>query len=591
MLPRASLTRIAQRFKREQIAFFGGSAISIWAPSNLPSAQDLREAIVASLARTSGLAGDIDSALRSLLMAGPPRLEAVLEELYECFGSFAFRYLYVLRSDQPNPMHHFLAEGFRTRRIPVIYTTNQDMLIEEALKHLGWLAGKDYQLYDGISLPNNDSARAREQRIYHLHGTVALDRDESIRATLRQVGNALDHRFREALLRDLARYPFCFIGYSGQDIDIRPVLLQAQLVEAFWLDLPGAFTSTHTAMILKDLGKKVELCEVDLQHFLLPFGGKKLRFGNSGHGIDKYLFQLSSGLNPGLKVHVISRCLRKTHDPEKERKREKYRSLAMSLSRDPSVAWRCHYDRAEVHLHNAVWFLGDLVALWYYMRASREASLASEPSGVILSIRGAGQSIDLLLCGMVPLSSFIAMRLFYRKAASLIAGIHLIDSFEREYLNATVQLLLARACFKLGRYSEAKERFESILRKHGGSSLLKGHALRFLACIDALEGHLPAANKRIDEAISQFRFIENQIEEADAVRDRGICYFLCEDLHSAAAMAEEARSRYERVANRRGLVKIQTFKLLITLTRLLKRVSRSRISEKSGALRRLVLAV
>ncbi len=591
MSRRAGLTPIVQEFKRKQVAFFVGSAISIWAPSNLPSAQGLKEAIIASLARTSGLVADIEWALRSLLTTGPPRLEAVLEELYECLGSLAFRYLYVLRSDEPNPLHDFLAEGFLTRRIPVIYTTNQDMLIEKALKNLGWLGGKDYQLYDGVSLPNSNSAGAREPRIYHLHGTVALHRDESIRATLRQVGNALDSRFRQALLRDLARYPFCFIGYSGQDIDIRPVLLQAQPAEAFWVDLPGTFTSTHTAMILKDLGKEVEPCEVDLRHFLLPFGGKKLRIGNSRHGIKEYLFQLSSELDPGLAVHVISRCLRKTRDPEKERKRKKYRSLAMSLSREPSVAWRCHYDRAESHLHNAVWFLENLLALWHYLRASRKASLASEPSGMILSIRGTGQSIDLLLCGMVPLSSFLAMKLFYRKAASLIAGINSIDSFEREYLSATVQLLLARACFKLGRYSEAKERFESILGRYGGSSLLKGHALRFLACIDALEGNLPAANKRIDEALSQFRFTENPIEEADAMRDRGVCYFLCEDLDSATAMAEQAHLRYEQVANRRGLVKTRTFKLLITLTRLLKRVSKSRVSEKSGTLRRLVLAV
>ena len=540
---------IRAKLEIEPVYLFVGCIISIWSPSNIPSATRLKNLITESLIQTAQqLKTDID--LSTLLKENYPRLEAVLEELYYCLGDKYIEFLFPLDQTTPNALHCFIAENFKKGRIAGIYTTNQDYLIEESLKNFGWYPDRNFKICvpdeefsDNFSLP----------RIYKLHGCIK--KPESIRIIFRQIGKQLRPSLANHLYEDLSRYKFIFLGYSGQDIDIRPILFRANIRNAFWLELPERLTNNHISNQLRSLGKNVIPMIGDMSEILIPFEGDKLSITQSDSSLaQKYNAIMRKYLaENGLNIFLLSRLVRLSKDKDMDLKRKKLISVEISFRGTPDEMWRYQYDIAESTLFKSVWIRNNILAFWHYYRGYKFASLSYNVLGKILCLRGMGMSIDEAFCGLFPPCYLFGLYYFYPRALKLARRIK--NTEEREFACSLVNLLIARSYFQLGKYNKSKVKFLSIYINHGGSSFLKGHSLRFLSCIKAFEGKFANIDETLQQAFDEFAYIENRIEQIDVLRTKAKCYLINGEINKFKITIEEALNGYRLLRNKRGVIR------------------------------------
>jgi len=240
-------------FGQEPTIFFVGSAISIFDPSNLPSAPALTNAVINALL-AHGAFETVGDRFEGLTW---PRMETVLQEIAYCHEPSALAALAPLRRAAPNAYHRFLAHHLG-RQIPRIYTTNQDELIEAALRDHGLQDGIDYSVW----VPGQTWEASRLPALIKLHGT--LGQPVSIRTTLRQVSRGLPDDIALQLVDDLQSIAFCVLGYSGNDVDIRPTFLRAPPRRIHWL----ARTHQGFPTLLAQERKSISVMQGDLSSFL-----------------------------------------------------------------------------------------------------------------------------------------------------------------------------------------------------------------------------------------------------------------------------------------------------------------------------------
>ena len=201
-----------------KLTLFVGSFVSVRAPTGLPMAAELKQAILATLWRecrsrlSPALTGPPSSTLRRSQWSELP-LEILMEEVLSATGVPVDRLLSFLSEAVPNRNHAVLArllDQVSTRLV----TTNFDELIEAAR-----------------SVPGD------RQRLSKPHGTISNPSDMTIQLT--QVGRRIvSARKRSALELDLSGRDVCFIGYSGRDLDIQPLLRSAPIRSVLWITKP-----------------------------------------------------------------------------------------------------------------------------------------------------------------------------------------------------------------------------------------------------------------------------------------------------------------------------------------------------------------
>jgi len=225
-----SVTKFAKAFARAtrsgNATVLAGAGISMVPPSSLPSGDDLRDHVVRTLSKGTGveaIAKELmhDQRYRNLL---PERafqriFEAVGVEMHKAFSS--------LGTSRANVVHSFLSRV--AGRGCVVMTTNFDELIQQT------------------------DATAK---VLHLHGRLSDPTEMIIR--IEQVGMGLLPNVSKSFQKATRGRILFIIGYSGRDHDIMCAISSAAPAEVWWLDRStpaglSAITALHPVVCCGDL--------------------------------------------------------------------------------------------------------------------------------------------------------------------------------------------------------------------------------------------------------------------------------------------------------------------------------------------------
>jgi tetratricopeptide (TPR) repeat protein len=244
------------------IIFFVGAFVSCKSPTKIPMANELKEAIFKGVLQK----GNISETRRKLkkklninskffrVRFGVVPLEQIIYDLHTVSDLTPGQLLNFLTSVPPNANHYILA-SLMDRELIGIVTTNFDELIERC------------------------SSKAADTMLYKPHGTIS--RGDELVARISDVGKQLVNRnVGGELRRILNNSTVCFVGYSGRDIDIRPILSKVPFHKIFWIVRPRCSGENISDLEnefrhLTHLGDKetyIRFISVDADSFLMQLG-------------------------------------------------------------------------------------------------------------------------------------------------------------------------------------------------------------------------------------------------------------------------------------------------------------------------------
>ncbi|MFN8472275.1 MAG: SIR2 family protein [Anaerolineae bacterium] len=239
-------TEVEDFARQGEVIPFLGAAISYFRPTSLPLGRGLLRAGL------QGVFPDLDLFAESgawpyeqqVIDSRSP--EVVLQALAEGLPDRkALAALYNQMAGLPaNPLHVILANAIRQRKVPAVFTTNQDRCIEDV----------------GIDTPpiyhDADFASGLIPTLFQFHGAIggaSLDeqerRRESLNFTLYSMGPRLSANKHRLLSEALAGHTLLFLGYSGSDPDIwyslNELLLTIPSARIYWCIRSGDTPSDH----------------------------------------------------------------------------------------------------------------------------------------------------------------------------------------------------------------------------------------------------------------------------------------------------------------------------------------------------------
>jgi tetratricopeptide (TPR) repeat protein len=206
---------IGRTIKERNLALFCGAGIS--KNSGLPLANELKKYVLEKLPLNQKEVAEV--------MDSTFPFEAFMESISE--STDVFKILNLFADGQPNINHILVARLAKMGYLNTIFTTNFDLLIEEALKSEGLKENVAYQRYydeehfSSVDLGNSSDGL----RIFKIHGTI--DHVDSIRTTLEAVASTTLSDKRWEILRYLfstgRHKKVLIVGYSASDeFDITP---------------------------------------------------------------------------------------------------------------------------------------------------------------------------------------------------------------------------------------------------------------------------------------------------------------------------------------------------------------------------------
>lgn len=198
---------------------FAGAGISFPMPSNLPVFWRIRDAVLHDLGLVEYVEGHVDAEHDKVSVAHGLLPEPFVQSLVGAGVDVETWLFAVLGGAVPNTVHRVLAElaasGAR------VWTVNFDHLIEEA-------AGGSLEVTAWPSSPRPGADLMKP------HGTLG----GRLIVTAEQVLARLEDAWLEQLRADVSGRTVVFVGYSGNDLDFRPVwddVLQAA-AHVLWFD-------------------------------------------------------------------------------------------------------------------------------------------------------------------------------------------------------------------------------------------------------------------------------------------------------------------------------------------------------------------
>ena len=203
---------------------FVGAGISADAPSNCPTAFKLIEKIVESAIQVYPPLRKLSSFLANL-----KKPEDFYQVLFSNLETHFFALLDILFLGHPNSNHEAIVRLCAESMIPVVITTNFDVFIEDAFEDF---ADKNIKIKVhrycaprrlSKNLQQNRTLRKSAIPLIKIHGS--LDERASIIITLRQARLRLPSKITSFLNDIFTSFPVLFVGYSGNDDDIFPVLM------------------------------------------------------------------------------------------------------------------------------------------------------------------------------------------------------------------------------------------------------------------------------------------------------------------------------------------------------------------------------
>lgn len=214
-----------------KVVFFVGSGVSLSYPACLPSVTRILE-LGLSLYLPKG-SSDYKTNILDNIMP-----EVFYHELMAFIGENALLPFRVLAhpSAKPTLAHYFIVWASIRAQVPII-TTNFDCLLEKASRDL-------LGIEPMVVLPSGPySDHTHPLPVWKVHGSIDMD----ILATMPQITQP-NPILLKALQSLLADRHICFVGYSGSDIDLFPMIKDLPgIKDPFWVDPFPSETLMHRA--------------------------------------------------------------------------------------------------------------------------------------------------------------------------------------------------------------------------------------------------------------------------------------------------------------------------------------------------------
>jgi len=215
---------------QHDLVIFCGAGLSVAPPSNAPLWRPLRESIVSAVIETvahDGARWDAPFPERIKAFVDHPTLfqmapEVLCQALEACLGATTLAsILECIGLGCPNQNHRSVAALARRQSLKAIVTTNFDCHVETSLRDEGVrfqvIADEgDANLW--LAQPSSDILP-----VFKVHGSLA--KPSSLIATVKGAGRVLPDSKAKVLRRLLERHHVVITGYSGNDYDVFPVLL------------------------------------------------------------------------------------------------------------------------------------------------------------------------------------------------------------------------------------------------------------------------------------------------------------------------------------------------------------------------------
>ncbi len=219
------LSQLFQSMQNGNLTLFVGSAISTFPPTNIPTGLRIIDSMLHLLAERD-FEGKYESAdyFRTKFLFSMS-LEGILEICDYKNNVYSFMKCLFERAI-PNPAHAFIANLIHKRLVHSVITTNYDEGIEKAYKRI---SGKTL-----LPIKQDTKISAKGYPYYFkIHGSISDSREQIIN-TLSQESKGLPRWKAESLNSLLANKDVLFIGYSGYDFDICPLLLNMPIRNVYW---------------------------------------------------------------------------------------------------------------------------------------------------------------------------------------------------------------------------------------------------------------------------------------------------------------------------------------------------------------------
>ena len=220
------------------IAVLAGAAVSLAPPANLPIANDFKRLLAEELVHLDKNPDELANLSSALINRKVP-FERLLQLIYDTMADSQPRMvanLLILTygNGMPNVNHKILTELLSKRRIHLILTTNFDDLFMQARRGIDRVVTESQ--WDQLAR-RLCTGTLRRPTIAHLHGSIS--KASSLVALMQQVGKELQGPRRQVLEYLLENGILVFVGYSGTDEDITPIIQRYPYQRQWWLLKPG----------------------------------------------------------------------------------------------------------------------------------------------------------------------------------------------------------------------------------------------------------------------------------------------------------------------------------------------------------------
>lgn len=236
---------IVSALNEKRLIFFVGSGISSDSPSCLPIGNTLSRGIIEALG-----AHERDSKR----IANSMTLERMLWMIYPTLFKDTIHVYDVVDTSRENDprtfnLNHYLHANFLIKgKTKAIFTTNQDTLLEEALKFVSKnnfeiiVSKEDYELFD----PQID-----ERYLFKLHGSI--DSSDSLTVILPETSSFPDYKSKIMEHYFSTKYIKLFLGYGGNDIDTWQ-FIKKDSENIIWISHPGSSPNSRVESLKNKIG-------------------------------------------------------------------------------------------------------------------------------------------------------------------------------------------------------------------------------------------------------------------------------------------------------------------------------------------------
>lgn len=228
------------------LIFFVGAGASSAGDTKMPTTQALLQQILLDAIKQSGEFDNnyinvIDIIRESVNLLG---FEITLNDFWQiCGKTITLLYEAFAKIDArcaTNFVHAFLAHWLSTGGI--VLTTNYDLLIEREWLDINQDIDIRYQENGSYSFSNWSEDLERGNCLFKIHGS--LDNPDSCLGALEHVRTQLTGPRAELLTEIIKNRPLCFVGWSGKDPDIPPLLSKIykerdSSLPVFWIHYEG----------------------------------------------------------------------------------------------------------------------------------------------------------------------------------------------------------------------------------------------------------------------------------------------------------------------------------------------------------------